>query len=207
MYTGMLHTHNLVVTLFLLQYVIKTVLLFLNKTETLQNYSKKTRIPEMVISVLFLATGIFLAMNSGIIGNWLWVKLAAVFISIPVAIVGFKKLNKGLALVSLLLLVYAYGVSETKSPVFKKQHTGENEFANVSPDVLGKTIYDAKCINCHGSDGKLGLSGSKDLGASLLSHEEKKQMIMEGKNAMMSFKDELSPDQIEAVTTYIESLK
>lgn len=206
MYTGMLHTHKLVVILFLLQYIIKTVLLLMNKTETLQKYSKKTRVPEMIVSVLFLATGIYLAVNSGNTGSWLWAKLAAVFISIPIAIVAYKKLNKGLAILSLFLLVYAYGVSETKSPFFKKKPVA-NEFTSVSDDMLGKTIFEAKCMNCHGPDGKLGMSGAKDLASSTMTHAEKVILIKEGKNAMMGFEHELTPEQINAVTVYVETLK
>jgi uncharacterized membrane protein SirB2 len=207
MYTGMLHTHTLVVTLFLLQYLIKTILLLANKTESLQSYTKKTKVAEMIVSVLFLATGIYLAMQSGNTGQWLWVKLGAVFISIPLAVVGFKKQNKMLALLALLLIVYAYGVSETKSPVFKKAAMGENNFSAVPDEQLGKTIYEAKCMNCHGGDGKMGLSGAKDLTASTLSRDEKKAIITNGKNAMMPFKDQLTTEQIDAVTSYVESLK
>ena len=206
MFTGMLHTHKLVVILFLLQYLIKTILLLMNKTEALQNYTKKTKVPEMIVSTLFLATGIYLAMNSGINGNWLWVKLIAVFASIPIAVVAFKKMNKGLAVLSLLLIIYAYGVSETHSPVFKKSHN-DNEFANVSPELLGKAIYDSKCVNCHGSDGKSGLSGSKDLTLSVLTHEEKINTISAGKNAMKAYKDQLTVEQIVSVADYIETLK
>jgi len=206
MYTGMLHTHTLVVTLFLLQYIIKTFLLLLNKTEALERYSKKTRIAEIIVSVLFLATGIYLAVNSGNTGSWLWLKLIAVFSSIPIAIVGFKKNNKAMAVVALLLILYAYGVSETKSPVFKKAGDTGN-FANVPDEELGKKIYETRCMNCHGADGKLGLSGAKELGASVMSHDEKMMIIANGKNAMMSFKDALTPEQIDAVATYVETLK
>ena len=206
MFTGMLHTHKLVVILFLLQYVIKTVLLFLNKTDALQTYSRKTRVPEMIVSTLFLLTGIYLAFNSGDTGSWLWAKIAAVFISIPLAIVAYKKMNKGLAFLSLLLLLYAYGVSETKSPDFSKPGR-TNEFAGLPPDQLGRAIFDAKCMNCHGAEGKGGLSGSKDLAASTLSHEEKIRRIEDGKNAMMGYKKILSPEEIEAVALYVESLK
>ncbi|MBP9069466.1 MAG: SirB2 family protein, partial [Bacteroidia bacterium] len=61
MYKGFLHTHILVVTLFLLLYVIKTILLLSNRTDLLQKFSKMFKIPEMIISTLFLITGIYLA--------------------------------------------------------------------------------------------------------------------------------------------------
>jgi len=207
MYTGMLHTHTLVVILFLLQYLIKTLLLLLNKNEALETYTRKTKVPEMIVSFLFLATGVYLAFNSGNNGTWLWVKLIAVLLSIPLAVVAFKKKIKMMAVISLLLIVYAYGVSETKSPVFKKAGTATNEFTNVPEAELGKAIYDSKCMNCHGPDGKLGLSGAKDLTQSALTHDEKMQVVANGKNAMMPFRDQLTEAQIHAVTSYLETLK
>ena len=121
MYTGMLHTHKLVVLLFVLIYLIKTVLLLLNRNESLQSFTRKIKIPEMIISALFLLTGIYLAFNTGDKGTWLWVKIAAIIVVIPLAIVAFKKSNKMLALLSFIILVYIYGISETKSPNFKKE--------------------------------------------------------------------------------------
>jgi mono/diheme cytochrome c family protein len=201
MYTGLLHTHKLVVTVFLLLYLIKLVLLVLNKFETLQNFSKKTRIAEMIISVLFLVTGIYLGMNSGAIGSWLWVKLLAIAIAIPVAIVGFKRNNKALAAMSVMLIIYSYGVSEIKSPVFKKTKQDNTALAD------GASIYNAKCSQCHGGDGKSGLSGAKDLTVSTLSFEEKRNVILHGKNAMMGYKGQLTEEQVNAVTGYVEQLK
>lgn len=200
MYTGILHTHTLVVSLFLLIYLIKTVLLFLGKTEQLQSFSKKFRIPEMIISALFFATGIFLAVNTGNGGTWLWVKIAAVLISIPLAVIGFKKLNKNLALLSLILLIYSYGISETKSAIFKKEITAVTA-------IDGKKIYEAKCINCHGADGKLSMSGAKDISISVLKPEEKISLITNGKNTMKAYKDVLTSEQIAAVAAYTETLK
>lgn len=205
MYTGILHTHNLVVTLFLIIYLIKTALLFLNHNESLQSFIQKIKIPEMIISTLFLLTGIYLAINTGNKGAWLWVKIASIIVVIPLAIAAFKKSNKLLALLSFLILVYIYGISETKSPTFKNDNAIINSSSDVS--ISGKNIYDSKCANCHGSDGKMGLSGAKDLTASMLSHDEKVAIITNGKNAMQSFKNDLSAEQIEAVTNYLEQLR
>ena len=66
MYTGMLHTHTLVVILFLLIYLIKVGLLLFAKPETLDKFSKRIKIPEIIVSTLFLATGIYLAYNTSI---------------------------------------------------------------------------------------------------------------------------------------------
>ncbi len=174
----------------------------LNKKEALAGYSKKTRVPEMIISALFLITGIVLANMSGNIGPWFWAKIIAVAVSIPVAIVGFKRENKALAFMAMMLIIYSYGVSETKAPFMKKDTVESN--ANL---VDGKAIYIAKCTTCHGEDGKLGLSGAKDLTVSVLTQDEKKSIILNGKNGMAGYKDQLSDSQIEAVLNYVSELK
>jgi mono/diheme cytochrome c family protein len=206
MYTGMLHTHTLAVMLFLMLYLIKTFLLVTDKKESLQKFSKKMKVPEMIISVLFLLTGIFLAVKSGDLGSWFYVKMVAVLSSIPLAIIAFKRMNKSLALIAIIFLVYAYGISETKSPSFK-QESSTGEFANVAPGVLGKTIFETKCIGCHGADGKGGLSGAKDLTQSPKTPAEKIEIISNGKNAMIAYKNQLTSDQIKAVADYVETLK
>lgn len=205
MYTGMMHTHKLVVSLFILLYLIKTAMLVLNKHDALDSFVKKTRVAEMIISTLFLLTGIYLAMHSANTGTWLWVKIFVVACSIPLAVIGFKKKNNAFALISLMFLIYAYGISETKSP-FMSDEKKKLDTTNVPVAQVGRKIYEEKCTLCHGADGKLGLSGAKDLTQSTLTHTEKVDLVMNGKNAMMSFKEQLTPEQVEAVVHYVEAL-
>lgn len=205
MYTGMMHTHKLAVLLFLLLYLIKTLLLVLGKSESLARLTKAARVPEMIISSLFLATGIYLAINTGNGGLWLWLKIVAIAVAIPLAIIGFKRANKNLALLSLILIVFSYGISETKSLSGKNNAiTGVEDNADLK---TGEIIYKNKCVKCHGDDGKSGLSGAKDLTTSALSHAQKVEIITSGKNSMEPYKDMLTVNQIEAVTNYIETLK
>ncbi|MEM1137750.1 MAG: hypothetical protein AAGI07_18065, partial [Bacteroidota bacterium] len=79
MYTGLLHTHKLVVVLFLLIYLIKTVLLLIGKKDNLDTFSKKVKIPEMVISFLFLITGAVMLFQLPEIKILLIIKIVAVF--------------------------------------------------------------------------------------------------------------------------------
>lgn len=204
MFTGMLHTHTLAVMLFLVLYLVKTALLVSGLNDTLDKFSAKTKIAEMIISTVFLLTGIYLAFNSGQLGSWFWIKLIAVFSSIPLAVIAFKRKRKPLALLSLIFLVYSYGISETKSPYFKKEVS--EDYTGLSGAALGKKIYESNCIACHGSDGKLGLSGAKDLTQSTMTFEEKLAIVRKGKNSMMAYEKLLTGEQIQAVTEYVHSL-
>jgi cytochrome c5 len=204
MYTGLLHTHTTFALLFLLHYVLKLVLLLTNKNDALERYSKSMRIPEMVLSIGFLVTGVWMLTNSNTYGNLLIIKLVCVFASIPLAVIGFKKKNKVLASLSVLLIIAAYGLAEMN----KKAKTGPKVDTSsiADPIAAGKLIYTNSCINCHGSDGKLGGSGSKDLSEISLTVDQQKELIRNGKNAMPGYRD-LSEEQLDAVVQYIATLK
>ena len=53
----------------------------------------------------------------------------------------------------------------------------------------------------------MGLSGAKLLNASVLSLEERIQIILNGKNAMASYKEQLTEEQIKAVAAYTMTFK
>jgi len=202
MYTALRHTHLLSVILFLLIYLIKTFLLVTNKNESLAKFTKTIKVPEMIISVLFLGTGIYLLTQLPEIKSLLIVKIIAVLLAIPLAIIGFKKGNKALAVISLLLIITAYGLAEMS----KKQKSKSMETINETV-INGQEIYDASCVSCHGPDGKLGLSGAKDLSQTEMDLQAKVEIIKKGKNAMAPFKGQLTDEQIEAVAVYTESFK
>lgn len=197
MFTGILHLHKTVVILFLLIYLVKTVLLLMNNNNLLQKLTKTFKVPEMIISTLFLLSGIYLSFNIPFPGTMFWVKLVCVFVSIPLAVIGFKKSNKALAVLSLLLIISAYGLAEMSKRVAKK------EIVVKANEDLGKAVYNAQCSNCHGTDGKLGLAGAKNLGVSNLSKEEIVSLINNGKNAMPKFNDVLTEEQKISVAQYV----
>lgn len=200
MYKGFLHTHYLVVTLFLLIYVIKTILLLSNKNDLLERFTKKVKVFEMIVSALFLITGIYLATQLPFGGKYdylFWIKLVMVFTSIPVAIIGFKRSNKIVAALSLLLITGAFGLGEVYS---KKKGISKSETPIASND--GKALYENKCTLCHGDDGKLGLSGAKDLSVTQMDIAAMKEIIMNGKGAMPPAK--VTEEEATAIADYVE---
>lgn len=202
METGIRHTHLLTVILFLTIYLIKTILLLMNKEEALAKFSKGFKVPEMIISVLFLATGVYMMTQLPEIKSLLIIKISAVFLSIPLAVVGFKKKNKILAVASLLLIIGAYGLAE-----MSKKQKSKSMDAITESNVNGQELYSASCAKCHGEDGKLNLMGAKDLTLSTMDLNARIEIIKNGKNAMTPFSGMLNDEQIKAVAEYTETLK
>ena len=190
-------THRISVTLFFLIYVIKTVLLLSNRADLLQKFTKTTKVPEMIVSALFLITGVYLMMGLEHISTMLWVKVILVLLSIPVAIVGFKKNNKILAALSLLMITASYGLAEVEK---KKREKGA---VVAETNINGKEIYDLKCANCHGADGKLGFSGAADISKTTMSTDSMKLTILNGKGLMTAV--DITNEQAAAVAAYVES--
>jgi len=197
MYLLIVLLHRIVVSIFLFHYIYKSFLLVSNKKETLANYTAKTRIAEMVVSFLFLFTGLYLVMYGPPLNSKQYIKFALVFASIPLAIVGFKKGNKILAVLAVLFLLGAYGLAESN-----KKHKGEGAVAAID----GKGIYAAKCVSCHGANGDEQIAGAKNLKFTTLTPEQQKAIIKGGGNGMPSQPD-LTDAQLNSLVSYIATLK
>jgi uncharacterized membrane protein SirB2 len=197
MYKAFLHTHWLVVTLFFLIYVVKTVLLLSNRKDLLEKFTKVVKVPEMIVSALFLITGIYLMTQLPEIKTIMWIKIALVFGSIPVAVIGFKKGNKILAALSLLMITASYGLAE----MARKQKTVVVPEGIAATD--GKSLYELNCKLCHGDDGKLGMTGAADLSKTVMDVATIKQTILNGKGNMV--KVAMTDEQAAAVAAYVES--
>ena len=202
MYKGFLHTHYLTVTLFLLIYVVKTILLLSERKELLATFTRKVKVFEMIVSALFLITGIYLATKLPFQSKYdylFWIKLAMVFTSIPVAIIAFKRGNKILAALSLLLITGSYGIAEVYG---KKKGISKADFGRVIAPGDGKGLYEANCRICHGDDGKLQVSGAKDITGTGLDRQGIKAIILNGRGLMNPVK--VSEEQAEAIASYVD---
>lgn len=86
-------------------------------------------------------------------------------------------------------------------------NTEQTQANGVPETVDGAKIFRKYCVTCHGSDGKLGLSGAKNLTVSALTQEERIAMISNGKGLMAAYKGTLSDAEIQAVAEYTLQLK
>jgi mono/diheme cytochrome c family protein len=216
-------THRIAVSLFVLHYLIKLVLLLLNKPETLKGYSRVTKIPEMVISTLFLLTGVWLVAETGDVSTMQLVKFTLVILSIPIAIIGFKKNNKAMAVTAVIFLFGAYGLAEMNKA--NKMKAALKATVEATGDVVtdpaaagynavkhGEYVYNnisgVPCKSCHGADGKAMIGGAKDLSVTTLDKEGIKSAIKNGQNGgKMPPYGSLQPAEYDALAEFVLSLK
>ena len=206
------HTHKLVVILFILIYLIKAILLLSNNSNALAKFSKAIKIPEIIISVLFLITGITMVLQIADFTMLFTIKLVVVVAAIPVAIIAFKKYSKPLAIVAILLLVGAYGLAEVNKARMGKRMVVEdvltdpgNSFYDINSH--GAALFNAQCAVCHGSDGTLQLSGAKNLQVSQVDDQYIMDIINNGKNTMPKMAGKYSNQEMAALVSYIKSLR
>jgi len=213
----MLHSHVTIVTLFLVFLLFKTVLLIANKKELLAKVRNLKMIDPILGTLMLITGGYLLSLYGWSAPAYLWIKLIVVLLVIPIGIVAFKKENKMMAILALLLTFGIYGVSEAGG--FPTDEEGNAQEVNIEVekqveltadiDVLktGKELYLAECKKCHGVDGKKGLFKSPDLSQTKLNLSEKVAWIKQGKGVMPSYEGKLSEEEIIAVAAYLDELK
>ena len=140
------------------------------------------------------------------------IKLTLVIGAIPIAVIAYKKYNKLLAVLAIIMLISAYGLAEMFKAQFGKRHEitavvtdpGNSEY-NVT--VHGAALYTAQCIVCHGTDGTASFSGAKDLTLSTKSADEIIETIKNGKNTMPKMADIYNEQELKALADYVKSLR
>ena len=75
------------------------------------------------------------------------------------------------------------------------------------PKIDGGKVYKQYCIACHGLYGDMGASGAHDLTKSVLSLEERVQVITNGRNTMIPHGEMLGEERVKAVAEYTLTLK
>ena len=112
-------------------------------------------------------------------------------------------MKKLLILVPLFLILIACADANDKKST--KPVKTEKKAEVKKPD--GKKIFKINCVLCHGSDGKLGINGSKDLTKSTIGLDDAITQITKGKGLMAAYEPILSKEEIKAVAEYTISLR
>ncbi|MFD2513054.1 SirB2 family protein [Pontibacter locisalis] len=230
-----LHTHVLVVILFLILFTAKAILLFLNKHKQLEKAKRYTKALDAVFGILILVSGGYLLYLYNGMPGWLITKVILVLLAIPIGIVGLRRHSKLLTILALLIFLYVYGVAETKSltmqqpgpvrntttapvpgetpetgaPVISDAGAPEEIISSMNEAQLtnAKAIYTQVCATCHGTDGTKGLGGAARLTISNLSLKERINVIENGRGLMPGFNEQLTEQEAEALAAYTMTLK
>ena len=111
-----------------------------------------------------------------------------------------QTIGRRLVLIGILSIVWVFqSCGEANEPTFVKPK---------SPQEEAKDLYTLNCASCHGMDGKLGGSGSKDLSKSTLSDTEMIEIITNGKNNMPAMKDVIQdPSKIKNLAEFVKTLR
>ncbi|HEX5172420.1 MAG TPA: cytochrome c, partial [Cyclobacteriaceae bacterium] len=163
--------------------------------------SNSLRVPDRIIGLILLGTGIYLLTQLPTVSSFIVVKLICVLAAIPTAIIALRRKVKVLALLSLLLFVSAVGLTEVS-----KRKVAMGSIAQIEP-MNGKEIFNASCAQCHGVDGKLGVMGATDLSSTQTEWTSIIKTIKNGKGLMVGYKGRLTDAQIAAVADYVKMLK
>lgn len=108
-HTALIEMHKGIVYLFLFSLTIK-IGLMLFKPELFQVVRAKTKVVEMILGPLLLFSGIavWMTVYNFNMQSWILIKLVLMLAGTALAIVGLKKGNKGLAILSLAIFVGIY---------------------------------------------------------------------------------------------------
>ena len=79
--------------------------------------------------------------------------------------------------------------------------------ADASTNASGGRIFDAQRALCHGRDGRLGMSGAKDLAVSKLDRAQVAAVVTNGRGAMMAYGRILTPEELDAVVDHVLTLR
>ncbi|MDX5438367.1 MAG: SirB2 family protein [Pontibacter sp.] len=224
-----LHTHVLVVILFLLLFTTKAFMLFLNEHKQLDKAKRYTKALDIVFGTLILVTGGYLLYLYQGMPGWLIVKIVLVLLAIPLGIVGIKRHNKKLTAISLLIFIYVYAIAETKSltlsspgPIenatIDQVNTPETDAAEAPAGEVvasleetqlanAQAIYTQICATCHGADGAKGFGGAANLQVSNLSLQDRINVVENGRGLMPGFDSQLSEQEAKALAAYTLTLK
>ena len=111
-----------------------------------------------------------------------------------------NSLLKYFKLFALLLALGLLGACGSEEPTNERKRRPKPKKKVVTD--LGEKLYKNKCVICHGIDGDLQFNGAKNIQESVLTLEDRINLINNGKGLMTPFKGILTEDEMKAVAEY-----
>jgi mono/diheme cytochrome c family protein len=105
----------------------------------------------------------------------------------------------------ILLIIHLAGCINNTSPTANE--AAHNANSPQTGSISGKLVFEQKCAACHGSDGTAGIANAANLQASKSDRPSVIQTVSDGKNAMPSFKSQLTEEEILKLANYLYTLR
>lgn len=207
---GMLHTHHLLVVLYIILLALKVVLVTAGQKHALTTLNGRTRVTHIVLASLMLATGLYLMFKSPVgLAPHSIVKYVILLAGIALGVVGVKRMSIPLSVLALLAFGYVYGIAKTRSmtltPEKSRIEAVWEAHAAAPPTARGQAIYEAACIRCHGPAGDAQYRKAANLKGNEKPDPYKRQVIEQGLNTMPGY-GYMTDEQLDAVVAYINTL-
>ncbi len=204
-----LHTHRLMVLFYLSLLMILTTLAIFKKTALLEKWRGKIKIAHMSLGGGLLLTGLYLALRvPEPLQIPLLVKYILFVIAIPLAVVGSRRKNVWLGLVSFMLLALMAGIAITDSLSLRTKETQLTKLRTQSIAATpGEDVYIVFCANCHGPNGDADYQGALRLSASRLPDPDLLKIIKDGRGMMPGLGNHIVEADIAAVAEYVKGLR
>ena len=208
----MLHSHHLVVVLYFLLLLTGTFVLGLGTPAQLEGFNRRARFGHMILGTLLLLTGGYLAVKSPLgFAPTALVKYAVLLAAVGLGVVGLRRRRLLLAIASLVLMGYTYGISKTDSLTLASGAEQVSAALHALPEGSaaadrGAAIYRTACVACHGADGRAGFLKSKDLTQAPPDSNYTLAVLQNGVKLMPAF-DYLSPGERSDLLAYLATLR
>lgn len=213
---GILHTHTLVVVLYVALFAIKTILILTGQRNLLTTFNGKTRIVHIFLATALLGTGGYLIGKAPDgMAAYNIAKIVFLVLAMGVAFVAVKRFKAAFAILALSGFAYIFVLAKSRDLFLRSEETrlkaALQSFEAVSPrpDVAlarGKTIYEAACNRCHGADGRAGYRKAFDLQTSALADAAVVATVSGGRNTMPAY-PYLSRPELDDLLAYVKSLR
>ena len=96
------------------------------------------------------------------------------------------------------MITASYGLAEMAA---KNKAKVSSEAVAADGSINAQVLYTDNCALCHGADGKLGMTGAKDLSVTQMQKDSIQLVILNGKGAMKGVP--LSQEQAAAIAEYV----
>lgn len=116
-------------------------------------------------------------------------------------------LNSALGTLLIAVLLCALACESAQDEIARQEAAAQKTKTKAPEGPDGQAIFRQYCVACHGADGKLGLSGAKDLTQSVLTLDARVEQVTHGKNLMAPYGGILKPEEIKAVAEYTMQFK